>query len=136
MPMLQILTHAYSNPRGYHIGAHPSPHTAALPSGLAAAYSPQRRPSGSPLHIPAAVKRQPAEISGHCSPEVPRTRHAFFPILDSAQHYSLQRPSSYPPLSLATLPGSLFLTPGLRFFVLAPKSNPREQHDPQGLDSP
>nr|GEW45280.1 reverse transcriptase domain-containing protein [Tanacetum cinerariifolium] len=99
-------------------GMHPSPHTAAPPSGLAAACSPQRRTSGSPLQIPTAVKRQPAEIRAHCSPEVPRTRHAFFPILDSAQHSSLQWPSSYPPLSLATLPGSLFLTPELEFFVL------------------
>nr|GFC69063.1 hypothetical protein [Tanacetum cinerariifolium] len=79
---------------------------------------PQRRPSGSPLQIPAAVKHQPAEISAHCSPEVPRIGHAFFLILDSAQHSSLQRPSSYPPLSLATLLGSLFLTPELGFFIL------------------
>nr|GFA12890.1 reverse transcriptase domain-containing protein [Tanacetum cinerariifolium] len=57
-------------------GAHPSPHTAVPPSGLAATCSPQRWPSGSPLQIPTAVKRQPAEISAHCSPEVPRTGHA------------------------------------------------------------
>nr|GEZ25421.1 hypothetical protein [Tanacetum cinerariifolium] len=99
-----------------HPGTHPSPHTAAPPSSLAAACNPQKRPSGSPLQIPAAVKYQPAVISAHCSPEVPRTGHASFLILDSAQHSSLRRPSSYPPLSLATLPGSLFLTPELGFF--------------------
>nr|GFC66768.1 hypothetical protein [Tanacetum cinerariifolium] len=63
--------------------AHPSPHTVAPPSGLAVACSPQWRPSGFLPQIPAIVKRQPTEISAHCSPEVPRTGHAFFPILDS-----------------------------------------------------
>nr|GFC85107.1 hypothetical protein [Tanacetum cinerariifolium] len=49
----------------YRDGAHPSSHTAASPSGLAAACSPQRRPSGFPPQTPAVVKRQPAEISAH-----------------------------------------------------------------------
>nr|GFD62378.1 hypothetical protein [Tanacetum cinerariifolium] len=61
-----------------------SSHTAAPPSGLAIACSPQMQPSGFPLQTPADVKRQPAETGAHCSPEVPRTGHASFPILDSA----------------------------------------------------
>nr|GEW09279.1 transposase (putative), gypsy type [Tanacetum cinerariifolium] len=75
-------------------------------------------PPAGPAKIPAVVKRQPAEINAHCSPKVLRTRHAFFPILDSAQHSFLRQPSSYLPLSLAMLPGSLFLTPELGFFGL------------------
>nr|GFC67471.1 hypothetical protein [Tanacetum cinerariifolium] len=101
-----------------HPGAHPSPHTAAPPSGPAAACSPQRQPSGFPPQTPAAVKCQPAETGAHCSPKVSRTGHASFPTLELAQHSSLQRPSSCPPLPLTTLSGSLFRTPELGFFVL------------------
>nr|GEX89440.1 reverse transcriptase domain-containing protein [Tanacetum cinerariifolium] len=70
------------------------------------------------LQIPAAVRHQPAEIGAHGSPEVPRTGHVFFPIIDSTQHSSLRQPSSYMPLSPTTLLGSLFLTPELGFFGL------------------
>nr|GEZ39226.1 hypothetical protein [Tanacetum cinerariifolium] len=87
-----------------HPGAHPFPYTVAPPSGPAVACNLQRRPSVSLPHIPAVVKHQPAEIDVHCSPEVPRTGHAFFPILDSTQHSSLRQPSSYLPLSPAVLP--------------------------------
>nr|GEZ74344.1 transposase (putative), gypsy type [Tanacetum cinerariifolium] len=104
MPNEEFLRQYNVNLARQHPGTYPSLHTAALPSGLAAAYNPQRWLSGFPPQTPAAVKHQPAETSAYCSPEVPRTEHAFFPILDSAQHSSLQRPSLYPPLSPATLP--------------------------------
>nr|GEY75572.1 hypothetical protein [Tanacetum cinerariifolium] len=77
-----------------HPGAQPSPYTVAPPSGLAVTCSLQRRPSGSLPQIPAVVRHQPAEIGAHCSSEVPRTGHAFFPILDSTQHSSLRQPST------------------------------------------
>nr|GEX29007.1 reverse transcriptase domain-containing protein [Tanacetum cinerariifolium] len=97
-------------------------HIVAPPAGLAVACSPQRRLSVSLPQIPAVVRHQPAEIGAHCSPEVPRTGHTFFPILGSTQHSFLRQPSSYLPPSPAVLP--------------AQKSNPEEQHGPPGPGRP